>query len=61
MDSIKIKPAPGRRVRHPETGQVLEDKAIEVPRTSHWLRRLADGDVVETKGSGSSRSSGKGA
>jgi len=40
MDKIFAKPAPGRLVRHPETGDPL------VTRSPYWIRRLKDGDVT---------------
>lgn len=43
---MKIWPAPGRRVRDPVTGQLLTLRGVEVPDTSFWRRRLADGDVL---------------
>lgn len=44
---IKVKPAKAAvRVRKPD-GQYLDDKGEAVPRTAYWIRRLADGDVVE--------------
>ena len=44
-DMIRIKPGADRRVRH-EDGRLLEDAGETVPRSSYWLRRLADEDVV---------------
>lgn len=44
---IFIKPAPGLTVRDPDTLQPLPRDGAEVDRTTHWLRRLAAGDVVE--------------
>jgi len=42
-----IKPAPGLRVRNPETKQLLPAEGIEVPDDSIlWTRILNDGDVV---------------
>ena len=42
-----VKPAPGLKVRHPETRQHIPDEGIEVPETdTYWARRLMDGDVV---------------
>ena len=42
---MKIKPAPGRKVRDPATGRELTGP-LEVPDTDgFWLRRLRDGDV----------------
>ena len=45
-DRIFVKPAPGLTVRKP-VGGYLAEAGEEVNRDSYWLRRLADGDVVE--------------
>lgn len=43
-----IKPAPGLTVRDPDRGLApIPVDGIEVPNSSYWLRRLADGDVVD--------------
>ena len=42
-----IKPAPGRKVRDPQSGEHLSEAGEEKPRTSYWLRRIKDGDVQE--------------
>jgi len=43
-----VKPAPGRSVPNPERGfDLLPETGMIVPRTSYWLRRIADGDVSE--------------
>ena len=42
-----LKPAPGLAVRDPELRDLLPDTGRPVPRSEYWLRRLADGDVVE--------------
>ncbi len=43
-----VKPAPGLKVRHPVTKQLLPDEGIEVPDGDiFWTRVLNDGDVVE--------------
>lgn len=47
MDTIKIKPAPDRRVRHPN-GALLEGEET-VERSSYWMRRLQAGDVVQVE------------
>jgi hypothetical protein len=41
-----VKPAPGLKVRHPETKRHIPESGCDVPETSYWLRRLARGDVV---------------
>lgn len=46
MDRIFIQPAPGLLVRKP-VGGYLAEAGEEVNRESYWLRRLADGDVIE--------------
>lgn len=45
-ERIYIKPAPGLTVRKP-VGGYLAESGEEVNRDSYWLRRLADGDVLE--------------
>ncbi|HGE8289564.1 TPA: DUF2635 domain-containing protein [Serratia marcescens] len=47
MSDFTIKPAPGRAVRDPRTLQLLSSGGERKPRSSYWLRRQADGDVVE--------------
>ena len=44
-----IKPNDGRLVRDPLSRQPLAAEGEAKPRSSHWLRRLDDGDVVECK------------
>lgn len=44
-----IKPKPGAKVRDPHTSIHLADEGELKPRTSFWVRRINDGDVVETK------------
>jgi hypothetical protein len=50
MERKKLYPAPGRKVRDPQTKRELsrdgEEKDIHEP---YWHRRLADGDVVTKK------------
>lgn len=36
----------GLKIRNPETGRHLDPKGESVPRSSYWLRRQSDGDVV---------------
>ena len=47
MDTMFVKPAPGLKVRHPETRFHIPDEGTRVPRDSYWTRRLVDGDVIE--------------
>jgi hypothetical protein len=42
-----IKPSEGLIVRDPITKQPLPDEGKEIEMTTHWIRRLASGDVVE--------------
>ncbi len=44
---MKLKPAAGLAVRDPELRDFLPEEGRDVPRTDYWLRRLADGDVVD--------------
>ncbi|MCK9389766.1 MAG: DUF2635 domain-containing protein [Sulfuritalea sp.] len=44
---MQLKPAPGRAVPDPEKGGFLPQEGRAVEATAYWLRRLADGDVVE--------------
>lgn len=46
--TVFVRPAPGLQIRDPETGNYLPDAGQIVPRTPFWMRRLADGDVIET-------------
>lgn len=43
-----LKPAPDRRVRHPD-GPLLDDAGEHVSPSPYWTRKLDDGDVVEAK------------
>ena len=49
-DMIKVKPREGLIVRDPATREALPVKGKTVARNAYWLRRLADGDVVEAEG-----------
>lgn len=42
-----IRPAPGLRIADPKTGDYLPEAGLLMPRSSFWLRRLKDGDVIE--------------
>lgn len=45
-----IKPAPGIKVRDPASRLIVPEAGIEVAEhDTYWIRRLADGDVVEVK------------
>lgn len=44
---MKLKPKhPGMIIRDPQTMRPLPDEGAEVPDSSYWHRRLADGDVI---------------
>lgn len=45
MKTLRIQPAPGRRVRQPHPPCAVIQGAIDVPDSSYWRRRLAAGDV----------------
>lgn len=45
-ETVTARPAPGRRVRHPVTRQIMGDADVPLPRGSWLERRLADGDLV---------------
>lgn len=47
--SFFLRPAPGIRVADPLTGQYLPEGGALMPRSAFWLRRVADGDVVEVQ------------
>jgi hypothetical protein len=44
-----LKPAVGRMVPDPDQGDVLPVDGREVIGHQYWLRRLEDGDVIESK------------
>lgn len=46
MHFLSLKPAPGRRVRKPD-GTPLAGIGETVEGDLYWLRRIADGDVIE--------------
>ena len=50
IDRLFIKPAPGLSVRDPEAPDraPIPAHGKGVLRSTFWVRRLADGDVVET-------------
>lgn len=43
-----IRPVDGLRIADPETGAYLPPEGAVMPRSGFWLRRLKDGDVIET-------------
>ncbi|AMU15139.1 MULTISPECIES: DUF2635 domain-containing protein [Burkholderia cepacia complex] len=47
---MRVKPAPGLKVRDPHTKKLLPDDGIDVPDDSPvWNRILNDGDVVRVE------------
>jgi hypothetical protein len=45
-----IKPAPGLKIRNPQSMLHIPETGLEVSDTdTYWARRLADGDVVLAK------------
>lgn len=51
---MKVKPAPGLKVRDPVIKQYLPDKGMEVDDNDfYYIRRLNDGDVVRVDESAS--------
>jgi hypothetical protein len=44
-NTIRVKPAPGRRVRMPD-GTLLPDEGRAVEHDMFWVRRIADEDVI---------------
>lgn len=49
QQTIRLKPAGKNLVRNPDTGGHLDKAGELVLPNQWWLRRLADGDVVEVK------------
>ena len=47
MRIITIKPAEGRLVRDPATGREITEPVRVDGDDGFWIRRIADGDVVE--------------
>lgn len=41
-----VKPAPGLKVRDPETRGLLPETGREVSQSLYWTRRVRDGDVI---------------
>lgn len=47
METINVRPGPGRKVRLENTNvPIPEGVTTSVPKTQHYLRRLRDGDLV---------------
>lgn len=54
-----VKPVDGRQVPDPERGGLVPTEGAEVPRSQYWIRRLADGDVIETAAAAPAKSGKK--
>ena len=48
MKMTRVYPVEGRRILHPETGEIIPPEGLEVLRAGYWLRRILDGDLTET-------------
>jgi hypothetical protein len=56
---IKVKPAPGRRVRCWRTLRVISDEGMHVdPTDLYYFRRLRDGDLIEINEDGTEKTEG---
>lgn len=44
-ETVHVRPAEGRRVRHPVTNQVIGDEGAHLQRDMFVERRLTDGDL----------------
>jgi hypothetical protein len=44
--TLFVVPAQGRTVRDPQTMEILPPEGDTVPKSTYWLRRLQDGDVI---------------
>ena len=50
MQKIFVKPAPGMKLRLPENPRAfLPEEGMEVERNAFWLRRIAEGDALESQ------------
>jgi hypothetical protein len=46
MNTLNLKPAPGKQVRDPVLHDLLPPEGRKVAASEYWTRRLRDGDVV---------------
>lgn len=46
---MHVVPVSGRQVPDPDKGGYLPQEGRNVEPTAYWLRRIADGDVVEAE------------
>jgi len=49
MKDVFVKPAPGLTVRDPGDYSALPVTGTYKPKNTYWIRRLRDGDVMETR------------
>ena len=47
MKKLFLKPKAGLKIPRPDTGRALAPEGEYVPKSTYWLRRIADGDVME--------------
>lgn len=57
MITFKVKPRAGAKVMKPD-GTLLNPNGEEVEKTTYWVRRLRDGDVVEVNAKGEAKKQG---
>ncbi len=57
MITFKVKPRAGAKVMKPD-GTLLNPNGEEVEKTTYWVRRLRDGDVVEVNTKGEPKKQG---
>lgn len=48
-ETMFVIPAANLQVRDPRNAQPIPAEGASVPRSAYWLRRLAEGDVAESK------------
>lgn len=46
MNTLNIKPAPGKQVRDPVLHDLIPEAGRIVETSEYWVRRLRDGDVL---------------
>jgi hypothetical protein len=46
METFSVKPATGLDIRDPDLHDLLPPEGREVPKTTYWIRRESDGDVI---------------
>ena len=49
MNVLKVKPKEGLLVPYPRERRFLPAEGAEVQKSSYWLKRLKDGDIIEIK------------